>query len=282
MAETVRPVGSARLGRGAGRPRLAPGAGPAMLAARGLTVRSGARTILRNVDLEAAPGQVYVLVGPSGVGKSTLLRCLNRLIDLEPGLSVRGDVLFRGESIFGREVDSDALRTQIGMLFQQPVVFPRSVAENVVFGLKRLRRTGREELRRTTEEVLRRVALWEEVADRLDHPARMLSVGQQQRLCLARALATRPRVLLMDEPTSALDAVATGAIEELVLELKRDHTVVLVTHDLGQAERLADRVGCLCLRDGAGELLESRRSSDFFREPRCRTATESMPRGSFE
>ena len=251
---------------------------PAMIATRGLGVRAGATEILRRVDLAAAPRQVYVLVGPSGAGKSTLLRCLNRLVDLEPELAVEGEVLFCGESIRRPEVDPDVLRARIGMLFQQPVVFPRSIAENVVFGLKRLARPSRAELAAATRDALARVALWDEVADRLARPAAELSVGQRQRLCLARVLATGPQVLLMDEPTSALDPEATRAIESLIAKLKREHTIVLVTHDLAQAERLADRVGCLCVRDGAGELVEARTPAEFFADPRCRRTAERLER----
>lgn len=245
-------------------PPTAPGGepAPAILACRRLGVRAGGRTILRGVDLEVRRGEVLAVIGPSGAGKSTLLKCLNRLVDLEPELAVSGEVTFHGAPIHRRGIDGDALRARIGMIFQQPVVFPRSIFANAIFGVRHLRRLPRAAWPERVEEVLRRVHLWPEVRDRLDAPATTLSVGQQQRLCLARALALEPEVILMDEPTSALDPKASAAIEGLIAELAAEpagrtgggRTVVLVTHDVGQARRLGDRVACLCVRDGAGEL----------------------------
>ena len=248
----------------------------AVLACRGLSVFAGRRPILRRVDLEVPERRVTCVIGPSGAGKSTLLKSLNRMTDLDPGLRVSGEILFRGRSIRGREVDADRLRERIGMLFQQPVVFPQSISRNVLFGVRHLKTAPRREWPRVAARALERVGLFEEVRDRLDRPAAELSVGQQQRLCLARALALEPEVLLMDEPTSALDAAATAAIERLVEGLKRHHTIVLVTHDLEQARRLADRVACVCVRDGAGELLETRDSVDAFADPRCQGAVERI------
>lgn len=226
-----------------------------ILQTRSLTVTAGARTLLRDISLNIAPRQVFGLIGPSGAGKSTLLKCLNRLIELTPSLKMRGDVCFHDESIFARSTDADALRARIGILFQQPVIFPKSILKNVIFGVKHLGAVKKADLPEVAERALREAALWDEVKDRLHQPALRLSVGQQQRLCLARALAGKPEVILMDEPTSALDPKSTEAIEQLIVRLKADHTIVLVTHNVRQARQLADQLACICLRDGAGQVI---------------------------
>ncbi len=259
-------------------PALGPIASP-LLAVQGLTVRIGARTLLRNVGLAVGAREVVAIVGPSGAGKTTLLKCLNRLIDLVPGSQVSGTVQFHGCSLYGPGTDPDALRRAIGMLFQQPVVFPGSVLDNVLFGLVRHRRLGRADKLAAARRALTEAALWEEVADRLGASAASLSTGQQQRLCLARTLALEPEVVLMDEPTSALDPRSTAAIEELVLRLKARHSVVLVTHNLAQAERVADRIACVCVRDGAGELLACAPSAELFTEPQCCEVMAFLGRG---
>lgn len=253
-----------------------------VLATRGLNVFAGAQCLLRAVNLDIARGQVFGIIGPSGAGKSTLLRCLNRLIDLTPSLRVAGDVLFHGQSMRAPRTDTDALRARIGMLFQQPVVFPKSIYENVVFGVRHLGRIRRSDWPETAERALREAALWAEVKDRLREPALRLSVGQQQRLCLARTLAVNPEVILMDEPTSALDPRSTEAIEELIFGLKERWTVVLVTHNLGQARRVADWVTCLCMRDGAGEAIESACCDRLFANPQCREVADYLHQGSAE
>lgn len=241
-----------------------------VLAARGLSVHSTNRTILRRVDLEIPRHQVLGIIGPSGAGKSTLLKSLNRLVDLEsPPLRVSGAVDLNGANIYHHSVDADRIRAGIGIPFQRPVVFPASIVQNVLFGVRRVNRLPRRRWHRCAERSLRQAALWDEVKDRLDEPAGTLSVGQQQRLCLARALALEPEVVLMDEPTSALDPQATAAIEELVIGLKQHHTVVLVTHDLAQARRVTDNLACLCVCNGAGELLESGPTTVVFRNSRC-------------
>lgn len=236
---------------------------------RDLSVQGGGRTILRSASFDVAPAQVLGLIGPSGAGKSTLLRCLNRLNDLIPGLRVSGDVRLHDGSIYVPGVDVNALRARIGMLFQQPVVFPASIAENVLFGAKRLRRLSRAESTDLTEGALREAALWDEVKDRLRAPALALSVGQQQRLCLARTLAVKPEVILMDEPTSALDPRSTQAIEELILRLKARHAIVLVTHNVAQARRVTDWIACVCVREGAGEIVESACCDAVLDNPQC-------------
>lgn len=229
-------------------------------------------SILKNISLEIPHRTVFGLVGPSGAGKSTLLRCLNRMIDLTPNLRTTGSIQFHGQDIFSTAVDPDVLRTRIGMIFQQPVIFPTSIERNVLFGIRRLRRLSRGEGARLVEKFLRQASLWEEVKDRLRAPAQTLSIGQQQRLCLARTLAVDPEVILMDEPTSALDARSSEAIESLILRLKSERTIVLVTHNLGQARRVTDWIACLCPSEstGAGEMLESACCDAFFMSETCR------------
>jgi len=234
-----------------------------ILETRGLAVRAGDRELLREVQLKIPVRQVFGIIGPSGAGKSTLLKCLNRLVELTPGLRVSGDVLFHNQSIYAAGVDVDGLRARIGILFQQPVVFPKSILHNVIFGTRHLSRLPRRNWPEVAERALREAALWNEVKDRLRESALRLSVGQQQRLCLARTLAVDPEVILMDEPTSALDPRSTEAIEDLILQIRQKRTVVLVTHNLGQARRLADRVACVTVRDGAGQVVECAPSAEI-------------------
>jgi phosphate transport system ATP-binding protein len=241
-----------------------------------LSVMANGKPILSNVHFAVPEHQVFGIIGPSGAGKSTLLRTLNRLTDLIPALRVTGEVALRGRSIRAPGLDVNTLRTRIGMLFQQPVIFPASIEENVLFGAKRLkslRGSARAEL---AEKALREAALWDEVRDRLKSPALALSVGQQQRLCLARALAVEPEVLLMDEPTSALDPKATLAIEELILRLKSRCTIVLVTHNVAQARRVTDWLACICVRDRAGEIVESACCDALLTNPQCREVIDYL------
>jgi len=247
-----------------------------LLDVRNLNVRTSGRLLLRNVHLQLTSGQVLGIIGPSGAGKSTLLRAMNRLTDLIPGLQVTGEVRLHGASINAPGVDVNAIRARVGMLFQQPVVFPASIADNVIFGAKRLRRLSRSEQRCLVEESLREAALWGEVCDRLNAPAQSLSVGQQQRLCLARTLAVKPEVILMDEPTSALDPKSTQAIEDLILRLKERHTIVLVTHNVAQARRVTDWLACVCVRDDAGEVVESACCDSLLNESTCREVIEYL------
>jgi len=211
-----------------------------ILAVRDLSVFIHRQPILRDVRFDLPPRSILGILGPSGVGKSTLLRCLNRLIDLTPGSRVSGEVRFHGANILAPQTDADTLRARIGILFQQPAVFPSSIRRNVLFGLRHLRRVTRREAPALTEKALREAALWDQVKDRLDAPAQTLSIGQQQRLCLARTLATDPEILLMDEPTSALDPETTAIIERLMHSLRTQRSLILVTHDPAQAERVCD------------------------------------------
>ncbi len=238
----------------------------AILQVRRLNVFAGARQLLRDVSLDIPAHQVFGLLGPSGAGKSTLLRSLNRLIELDSSLKLTGDILLHGRSIFAPDVDVDALRARIGVIFQQPVVFPTSIQKNVLFGARHLGRVPRGELSAVAEKALREAALWDEIKDRLHEPAGKLSVGQQQRLCLARTLAVDPEIILMDEPTSALDTKSTEAIEELILRLKSQRTIVLVTHNLAQARRVCDRVTCLGIRENAGQITASGPCADVLKD----------------
>jgi phosphate transport system ATP-binding protein len=247
-----------------------------ILEARDIAVAANGNPLIRNVSFKVAPGQVFGLIGPSGAGKSTLLRSLNRLTDLIPGLRVTGDVLLRNESIYASGVDVNALRAKVGMLFQQPVIFPASIAENVLFGARRLRSLSRGERAELVESALTEAALWNEVKDRLRCPANSLSVGQQQRLSLARTLAVQPEVILMDEPTSALDPRSTQAIEDLILRLKERHTIIIVTHNVAQARRVADWIACVCVRDGIGEIVESACCDAVLDNPQCREVIEYL------
>ncbi|MDX1997550.1 MAG: ATP-binding cassette domain-containing protein [Thermoanaerobaculia bacterium] len=223
-------------------------AGGVAIATQALAVAGpGGRPIVAPVSFRVPERSIFAVIGPSGAGKSTLLRCLNRLIDLTPALAVTGEVQVAGRSIYAREVDVDALRREVGTLFQQPVVFPGSIAANVAFGFRAMGAAAPKKAERAerVRDALVQVGLWAEVGHRLDESAATLSLGQQQRLCLARALVLAPRALLLDEPTSALDPGATERIEELLRGLKSRLALVLVTHNLGQAERLADQVAAL-------------------------------------
>jgi phosphate transport system ATP-binding protein len=243
---------------------------------RDLNVAARGRTILKGIDLDLREREVLGVLGPSGAGKSTLLRAFNRMLELQEGYRVQGALRFKNQDI--RELDGDRLRERIGMIFQQPVVFPTTIAKNVRFGVARLRRLDRGERGEILERALRDAALWDEVKDRLHEPASRLSIGQQQRLCLARALALDPEIVLMDEPTSALDPKATEAIEERILSLKETRAVVLVTHNLAQARRVTDRVACLCADRGYGELLESAVCDGVMSSPACRATIDQLER----
>lgn len=231
---------------------------------RNLTVRYDGHEALREVSVEIPDGQITVVLGPSGCGKTTFLRCLNRLIDLTDGAKVTGEVLIDGENIFAPNADLLRLRKKVGMLAQKPQVLPMSIYENVAFGAWLHGVRDKKALDALVRDCLKRVHLWDEVKDRLFAPASQLSVGQQQRLCLARSLAVDPEVLLCDEPTSALDPISAQRVEELFRELKERYTLVLVTHTLRQAKRLADYVLFFYM----GELVEHGPAQRVFSEPR--------------
>lgn len=235
------------------------------LGTRALSLGFGATTVLSDVTLSFPRGSITALLGPTGSGKTTFLRTLNRMNDRVRGFTRTGDVVFEGRSVFAPEVDPLALRRRIGMLFQRPNPFPMSILDNVVSGVRAHRLADRHGLRRIAEARLREVGLWEAVHGRLSDSPFRLSGGQQQLLCLARALAVGPDVLLLDEPTSALDPVATAAVEQMVRGLAPALTVVVVTHNLAQARRLADRTAFFY----QGRLLEHGPTEEIFHRPRC-------------
>lgn len=231
-----------------------------------LSAYFGDTPAVRDVNLTIPQQAVTAIIGPSGCGKSTLLRCLNRMHETVPGARVTGDVEILGSSIYADGTNPIALRRHVGMVFQRPTPFPTmSIRSNVVAGLRigEKDRPSKKELSETVEEALQRAGLWDEVKDRLDDSAMGLSGGQQQRLCIARALATRPRVLLLDEPTASLDPLSTQKVEELVYDLRKTVTVVMVTHNMQQAARVSDRTAFLL----AGELVEFAPTPDLFTAP---------------
>jgi len=238
--------------------------GKIKMKAEGLDFFYGSFQALKNINLDVKERQITALIGPSGCGKSTFLRTLNRMNDLIPNTRLAGSVFLDGENIYAPNVNPVNLRQRVGMVFQRPNPFPKSIFENVVFGPKVLGTPRTSQLYEIVEKSLKGAALWEEVANQLQAPATELSLGQQQRLCIARVLAIQPEVILMDEPCSALDPIATLRIEELMQELKRDYTIVIVTHNMQQAARAADWVGFFLL----GELLEYGSSADIFTRPK--------------
>jgi phosphate transport system ATP-binding protein len=243
---------------------------------RGLHVHYGQNPALKDVSLDIPARSVTAVIGPSGCGKSTFLRCLNRMNDTIKGLRVDGTVSVSGHDIYHNGTDVVELRRQVGMVFQKPNPFPKSIRDNVLFGPRLHRRIGREEADSITESSLRRAALWDEVKDRLGADATGLSGGQQQRLCIARALAVEPSILLMDEPASALDPIATAKIEDLIQELKKDLTVVIVTHNMQQAARVSDRTAFFYM----GELVEEGPTRQMFETP-AQKRTEDYVTGRF-
>jgi phosphate transport system ATP-binding protein len=260
----------------------APSAAPAGVAlkaeAKGLSFWYGARQALKDVNITFPQNQVTAIIGPSGCGKSTLLRCFNRMHDLYPGNRYEGELLLypSRQNVVAPETDPVEMRMRIGMVFQKPNPFPKSIFENVAFGL-RLRGVNKPgELRERVEQSLRGAALWDETKDRLNQPAYNLSGGQQQRLCIARALASEPEIILFDEPTSALDPVATSRIEDLTYELKDRVTILIVTHNMQQAARISDRTAFMYL----GELIEVGETDTVFQKP-VNKLTEEYISGHF-
>lgn len=208
--------------------------------------------ILDNIELTIPENEITCIIGPSGSGKSTLIRSINRINDEVSGIITQGEILFNGSSINAVDVDVAQLRSRIGMVFQKPCIFPKSIKENVLFGIQHLKKLSKLEKLKIAEENLKAVSLWKEVAHRLNDKAISLSIGQQQRLCIARTLAIKPEVILLDEPTSSLDPVSTRAIEDMMVKLKKDYTIVFVTHNIKQAKRIADNLVFIC----DGKLIE--------------------------
>jgi phosphate transport system ATP-binding protein len=251
------------------------GGGPTILAVDHLFVRAPGRTILSDISLEIPDRDVTGIIGPSGCGKTTFIRTLNRMVELTHGLTVEGRIRYRGQDVYDPGVNPVIVRQKIGMVFQRPVVFPMSVYENVAFGL-RLNRVDEDTVARTVERSLRRAALWSEIGRDVGRPALDLSGGEQQRLCIARALAVEPRVLLLDEPCSALDPIATSKVEDLIFDLKENYAVVIVTHNLQQAARVATRTAFFY----QGRLVEFDDTKRLFESPREKL-TENYVTGRF-
>jgi phosphate transport system ATP-binding protein len=240
-----------------------------IITARGFSLHYGAHPGVKDINLDIYPRSVTAIIGPSGCGKSTFLRCINRMNDLIPNTRATGVLAVNGQDVYDKRMNLVNLRQQVGMVFQKPNPFPKSIYDNVAYGarLVGVRWPALEEL---VEECLRHAALWNEVKDKLGKSAMALSGGQQQRLCIARALATKPKVLLMDEPCSALDPIATARIEELIGQLKQDYTIVTVTHNMQQAARVSDRTAFFCM----GELIEYAPTRDIFTKPAQRQTEE--------
>ena len=232
----------------------------------------GPKQILKNVTLNFQAKTVTALMGPSGCGKSTLVRCLNRMNDLVPRFRLEGKILYKGIDLYAKDVDITDLRREIGMVFQKPNPFPKSIYENVAYGVRIQGITNREFIDGIVEESLKRAALWEEVKDRLHESALSLSGGQQQRICIARALAVKPHVILFDEPCSSLDPIATAKTEELITELKKNYTIIVVTHNTAQAARVSDFTAFLYL----GDLIEFGPTAKIFTVPQDKRTEEYL------
>ncbi|MBS1537321.1 MAG: phosphate ABC transporter ATP-binding protein [Bacteroidetes bacterium] len=249
---------------------------PIKLRTDNFTVYYGEKRALHNVTTEIQSNKVVAFIGPSGCGKSTFLRSMNRMNDLIESFSSEGSIQIDGLDIYDRSIDVVQLRNRVGMVFQKSIPFPKSIYENVAFGLRLAGKIPKSELDGIVEESLKRSALWDEIKDRLNDSAMGLSGGQQQRLCIARAIAVNPEILLMDEPCSALDPISTAKIEELIAELKNDYTIVIVTHNMQQAARVSDYTGFFYM----GNMVEFDRTRTIFTSP-SKKETEDYITGRF-
>jgi len=247
-----------------------------IVSSEGFSLYYGSKAGVTSISMEIESRSVTAIIGPSGCGKSTFLRSINRMNDLIPHVRAEGRLTVNGQDVYDKRVNLVNLRQQVGMVFQKPNPFPKSIFDNVAYGPKLQGIRNKSDLQQIVEESLSAAALWEEVRDDLKKSALALSGGQQQRLCIARALATKPKVLLMDEPCSALDPVATGRIEDLIEKLKADYTIVIVTHNMQQAARVSDRAAFFCL----GELIEYDETSRIFSNP-SKKQTEDYVTGRF-
>ena len=248
----------------------------AILEAKDLHLYYGQKEALKGISMSVEEKGLTALIGPSGCGKSTFLRSLNRMNDLIPTVTITGNVLYRDQNIYSPSQDVVSLRKEIGMVFQQPNPFPFSIYDNVTFGLKLAGKHSKEEMDEIVERSLRQAAVWDDVKDKLHKSALALSGGQQQRVCIARVLAVQPDVILLDEPTSALDPVSSGKIENMLLELKNDYTMLIVTHNMQQASRISDKTAFFL----NGELIEYNKTRDIFMNPQ-RQETEDYITGRF-
>jgi phosphate transport system ATP-binding protein len=249
-------------------------AAPLFLWTENLTLHYGKKPALEDVSLPVLRGTITALIGPSGCGKTSFLCCLNRLTDLIAGCTVTGKVRFGDLDIFDPQTDVLSLRRRVGMIFQKPNPFPFSIRRNLEFPLREHGVRDRTALQQKVETALSDVGLWDEVKDRLDSPAQALSGGQQQRLCLARALALEPAVLLLDEPCSALDPISSGVVEDLIARLRGQFTLIVVTHNLAQARRIADHAALFWVQEGAGRLIEYGPTRQLFEAPQQRLTAD--------
>jgi phosphate transport system ATP-binding protein len=247
---------------------MTPNGDSVVIRTHNLTLRYHGKPAFEDVSLVIPRGEITSLVGPSGCGKTSLISCLNRLTDLIPGASVSGSIRLGDLEVTDRRVDVIGLRRRVGMIFQKPNPFPLSIRKNLEFPLREHGMRDRSTLDQTIEQVLRDVGLWDEVKDRLSTPALSLSGGQQQRLSIARALALKPEILLLDEPCSALDPISSGIVEDLIKTLKKRYALVLVTHNLAQARRIADSVAVFWVQNGTGRLIEHGSVRQVFESPR--------------
>ncbi len=249
---------------------------PAILSATDLNLHYGEFHALKNINMDIPEKQITAFIGPSGCGKSTFLKTINRMNDLIPSVKIDGKITFEGKDIYAKDVDVTDLRKDIGMVFQKPNPFPKSVYDNIAYGPRLQGVKSKKELDQIVEESLTGAAIWDELKDRLHKSALGLSGGQQQRLCIARALAVKPKVLLMDEPTSALDPISTGKIEDLAQKLKDQYTIVIVTHNMQQAARISDKTAFFLL----GEAIEFSSTEEMFANPKDKR-TEDYITGRF-
>ena len=249
---------------------------PAKISIRDLNFYYGDFKALKNINLDIPEKKVTAFIGPSGCGKSTLLRTFNRMYDLYPSMYAKGKVILDGDNILAKEMDVNLLRARVGMVFQKPTPFPMSIYDNVAFGVRLYEKLSKPEMDERVEWALKKAALWLEVKDKLRASGLSLSGGQQQRLCIARGVATKPEVLLLDEPTSALDPISTGAIEDLITDLKNDYTIAIVTHNMQQAARVSDYTAYMYL----GDMVEMSTTDQIFTNP-IQKATEDYITGRY-
>ena len=247
-----------------------------ILKTQGLKAFYGTKEVLKGITLDVLPNSVTAIIGPSGCGKSTFIRCLNRINDLILNFCIEGKILYHNRDIYANGIDVVDLRRRIGMVFQKPNPFPKSIYENIAYGLRIYGINGKKALDEIVENSLKKAALWEEVKDNLRQNALTLSGGQQQRLCIARALAVEPEVILLDEPCSAIDPISTAKIEELIYKLKKNYAIIIVTHNMQQAARVSDYTGFFLL----GELIEFGKTEEIFKAPRDKR-TEDYITGRF-
>lgn len=243
---------------------------------RDLEAHYGSKKAIKGIDIDIYPNRVTSIIGPSGCGKSTFLRCLNRINDLIRNFTCSGTILYEGINIYDKTVDINDLRRKVGMVFQKPNPFPKSIYENITYGLKIYGERNKSRLDDVVETSLKKAALWEEVKDDLNKSALALSGGQQQRLCIARALAIEPEVILLDEPCSAIDPISTAKVEDLIYQLKQNYTIIIVTHNMQQAARVSDHTAFFCL----GDLIEYDLTSRIFSKP-AKKQTEDYITGRF-